>query len=337
MMLAQGLPEPEALLLRALAQAHPTIYRVAGHDPTLGTIDLEDVLLGGAVVLNDLLLSQNIAGISFIACRIFPAGRFHFLGLAGPPLGAGMGTDAVEFLRSQGLEFTRQGLRQSAHLFGRLWAWLDRWEANWRKPDLRNTDGDKLLFHTASFSLTDPARVRAGLEKRKDVEYDQEGGEYVWSKDATDNPKVLGETVTLGRIELLGDELVLTVNSARRLTAARRWLEKLPGVRFRAVKTRRWDEPETDRPADERMSKPQPVEITPDLAKSIQERMNKKYMEWLDLPLPVLGGKTPRQACRTPAGRDQVTTLIRTTPDPMGPGPVSVPRRDMLRELGLES
>jgi hypothetical protein len=50
-----------------------------------------------------------------------------------------------------------------------------------------------------------------------------------------------------------------------------------------------------------------------------------------------LGGKTPRQACRTQAGRDQVTMLIRTIPDPMGQMPVSVPRREMLRELGLDA
>lgn len=337
LMLAAGLPEPEALLLRGLMQAHPTIYRVAGHDSSRGTIDLEDVLLGGEVVLNDNLLSRNIADIGFIACRIFPAGRFHFMGLAGPPLGAGMGTDAVEFLRSQGLEFTRQGLLQNAHLFGRLWDWMDQWEANWKKPDLRNTDGDKLLFHTASFSVADPRSIRSALEERTDIDYDEQEDEYVWSKDATNNPAVIGETVTLGRIELLDDELVLTVNSARRLAAARRWLDKLPGVKFRAVTTRRWDEPDASRPADERVAKPEPVEVTPEMAKAVQEMMTRNYMQWLDMSLPVLGGKTPRQACRTKAGREQVATLIRTIPDPMGPVRVSVPRQEMLRQLGLDT
>jgi hypothetical protein len=336
-MLAEGLPEPEALLLRGLMQAHPTLYRVAGHDPTRGTINLEDVLLGGEVVLNDLLLSKNIADIAFVACRIFPAGRFHFLGLAGPPLGAGMGTGAVELLRSLGLEFTRQGLRQGAHLFGRLWDWLDVWEAGWKKPNLRNTDGDELLFHTASFSVGDPQTVRAGLEERSDIEHDEAEDAYLWSRDAADNPNAPGDTVSLGRIEFLDDELVLTVNSARRLAAARQWLEKLPGVTFRAVTTRRWDEPDTDRPADERMSKPEPVVMTPELAKSIQEMMNRQYMQWLDMPLPVLEGKTPRQACQTPDGRERVTMLIRTIPDPMGPAPITVPRREMLRQLGLDA
>jgi hypothetical protein len=123
--------------------------------------------------------------------------------------------------------------------------------------------------------------------------------------------------VTLGRIELLDDELVLTVNSAARLAAARKWLDKLPGVKFRAVTTRRWDEPAADRPADERVSRPQPVEITPELAKSLQVMMNKKYMQWLDMSLPALRGKTPRQACRTPAGRDNDPD----DPRPDGTGP----------------
>lgn len=276
MMLTEGLPEPEMILLRAMMEAHPTLYRVAGHDPNRGTIDLEDVLLGGQVVLNDLLLSKNIEGIAFIACRVFPAGRFHLVALMGPPLGAAMGTDAVEFLRAQGLECTRDGLRRDAHLFGRLWDWIDQWQANWKRPDVRNTDGDRLVFHTASFSMADAQATRTALEQRGDIDYNEQSDDYVWWRDAADNPKVLGDTVTLGHIQLLDDELVLTVNSARRLAAGRRWLERLPGVRFRAVTKRRLDEPNADRPADERVSKPQPVEITPELAKAIQEMMTKR-------------------------------------------------------------
>ena len=86
---------------------------------------------------------------------------------------------------------------------------------------------------------------------------------------------------------------------------------------------------------DERISKPEPVEITPELAASLQEMIDKQYMEWIDTPLPVLSGKTPRQACGTSAGREQVAMLIRTTPDPMGEAPIRVPRDRMLRELDL--
>jgi len=108
-MLAEGLPEPEATLLRARMEAYPTIYRVASHDPKAGTIDLEDVLLGGTVTAYDLLMSENIENDLFVAARVFPAGRFHFIEMAGPPLGAGMGLEAVEFLRVCGMPTSLDG------------------------------------------------------------------------------------------------------------------------------------------------------------------------------------------------------------------------------------
>jgi hypothetical protein len=147
---------------------------------------------------------------------------------------------------------------------------------------------------------------------------------------------MLGGPVTLGRIEFVGDELVLTVNSARRFETARKWLTKLPGVSFRNVTTQSV-EPGADRPLDSRISKTQPVEIRPEMAKGLQEMIDKQYMKWIDTPLPILGGKTPRQACRTDAGREQVTMLIRTMSDPMGQAPIHVPRQAMLQELGLAS
>lgn len=334
-MLAQGLPEPEATLLRARMDSYPTLYRVASHDPKAGTIDLEDVLLGGMVTVHDLLMSENIENNLFFAARAFPAGRFHFIELAGPPLGAGMGLEAVEFLQDCGMEFTREGLRRDAHKFGWLWHWSDQWQANWKPPRLCNTDGDEFLWHTASFSVKNPQDTRLALLQREDIEHDEQEDEFVWVKETGRGAKMLGGPVTLGRIEFVGDELVLTVNSAKRFATARKWLEKLPGVVFLNVKTRRWDERDKDRPMDERISKPEPVEITPELAGSLQEMIDEQYMEWIDTALPVLGGKTPRQACQTDAGRQQVTMLIRTMPDPTGQASVHVPRQAMLSELGL--
>jgi hypothetical protein len=335
-MLGKGLPEPEVRLLLARMDTHPTLYRVAKHNAKAGTVELEDVLLGGKVTVQDQMMSENIQDNVFLAARAFPAGSFHFIEMAGPPLGPGMGMDAIDFLRDGKVKFTPEGLRRDAHKLGWLWQWMDEWQANWQPPRMCNTDGDELLWHTASFSVADPVLTRQKLIGREDIECGEDSDELVWSRDASGNNLVVGETVTLGRIEFVGDELVLTVNSAKRFRAGRRWLEKLPGVAFNSVQTRRWDEAEKDRPLDERISPPEPVEMTPELVSSIQERMNEYYMGWLDTPLPALGGKTPRQACRTEAGRQEVAMLIRTMPDPVGPTSVRAPREAMLRELGLQ-
>jgi hypothetical protein len=334
-MLVEGLPQPEAILLRARMEAYPTLYRVAGHNPKAGTIELEDVLLGGEVTVYDQLMSENIENNLFFPARAFPAGRFHFVEPMGPPLSAGMGLEAVEFLQASKMEFTAEGLRRDAHKFGWLWQWSEQWQANWKPPRLCNMDGDELLWHTASFSVTDPADVRQTLLQRADIQYDDEEDEFVWIAETGPGAEKLGGPVAMGRIEFVGDELVLTVNSAKRFAAARKWLEMLPGVAFRNLETRRWDEREEDRPMDERMAEHEPVEIVPELEVTLQEMVNKQYVKWIDTPLPILGGKTPRQACKTEAGRRQVTMLIRTTPDPMDDASVRVPRETMLRELGL--
>ncbi len=335
--LAQGLPPAEDVLLRARLAAHPTIYRVAGHDPRAGTVDLEDVLLGGSVTVHDRLLSENISDNVFLVIRVYPAGQFHFLELAGPPLGIAMGDAAVAFLRDCGLKFTREGLCQGAHKFGWLWGWCDDWEATSRPPSLCNTDGDKILFHTASFAVADPLATRRALRDRHDIEQDEQDDAFTWFRDRGDSPGLLGGNVSLGRIELIGDELVLTVNSDRRFAIARQWLMELPGVTFLKVTTRGLNEPAEEIPLDDRLHTPEPAELSPDTVAAIQEIIERQSMAWIDTPLPVLDGQTPREACRTPAGRDQVTIMIRTMPDPIGQATVRVPRKAMLRELGLET
>ncbi len=49
------------------------------------------------------------------------------------------------------------------------------------------------------------------------------------------------------------------------------------------------DEAEKDRPLDEWIPPPEPVELTPEMAASIQEKLNEHYMGRLDQPLPILG------------------------------------------------
>ena len=89
----------------------------------------------------------------------------------------------------------------------------------------------------------------------------------------------------------------------------------------------------------DRIEPQEPVELTPEMASYLSETMYQHYMKWLDDPLPIFGGKTPCQMCKTKAGRKKVGMLIRTIPTPVGnPGAdIDVPRAEMLRELGLES
>ena len=49
----------------------------------------------------------------------------------------------------------------------------------------------------------------------------------------------------------------------------------------------------------------------PVMAELIEKIIRQSYANWPDDPIPALGGKTPRQAIRTPAGLERVKGLLR--------------------------
>lgn len=337
-MLAAGLPAAEQKLLESRLQAHPTFFRAVGVEAGV-SLTVEDILLGGKLTIHDRLLSGCVREGHYLVGRAFRAGGFHFFSPVGPLLPPWWAMDAVEFLERNDMRLTREGLIRDVHKFGWLWDWMDERAKEGDRPHLCNTDGDDLVWHTASFSVSDENAVRDALSKRDDIDYDEENDEYMWFRYQGDDAMIPGDTLNLGSLNFVLGELVLQVNSSRRLEAAGKWLEKLPGVRYLAAKKRDFNEDPRETPMDDKMGPKESVEMTPEVVSYVSEMMHQHYMKWLDTSLPMLGGKTPRQMCRTKAGRKKVAMLIRTIPTPVGNAgvDVDVPRQEMLRELGLES
>jgi hypothetical protein len=337
-MLAEGLPAAETIILEACSQAHPSILRIASIEPGV-SLTVEDILIGGEQLVHDKMLSGCVQAGLHLTGRVFPVGQFRFFSPIGPPLPNLLAMEAAEYLESLGLKFTHEGLLREADKFGWLWNWYDNRSAQGYMPQLSNTDGDELVWQTASFSVSDEEAVRGILSERDDIDYDDENDEYHWLSHQGEDATVPGDTLHLGRLQFLLDELILDVNSAERLKAARRWLEGIPGVKYQGVETRDLSEQSSDIPMDDRMGPSESVEVTPELASHLQEMFRQHYMKWLDESLPILEGKTPRQACKTKAGKQKVAMLIRTIPQPVGNEGVDidVPRQEMLRSLGLES
>ena len=337
-LLVEGIPVAETKLLEACSQAHPSIFRITKVDAGV-SLTVEDILLGGKRLVHDKLLSGCVEAGQHLTGRVFPAGEFHFFSPIGPPLSNSMAMEAAEYLESVGVEFTCEGLRRQAEKFGWLWDWFDRKLDESPMPQVRNTDGDELIWQTASFAVADEQAARAILAERDDIDYDKENDEYHWLKHRAKGIGLDGGTLHLGRMQFLADELIVDVNSAERLDTVRKWLEEIAGVKYLAVKSRSIEELHENAPMDDRMGPRESVEITPELASSLQESFRQHYIDWLDHPLPILEGKTPRQVCKTKPGRQKVAMLIRTIPQPMGNEGVEIdiPRQEMFRSLGLES
>ncbi|NQT88281.1 DUF2384 domain-containing protein, partial [bacterium] len=312
-MLAGGLPRAERRILEARVRAAPSIYRMDAVDAGV-SLTLVDVLFGGSVLVHDANLATTAAINMAFPARIFPVGSFHFAGPLGPLLDPLEIDVAIEYLQDIGLDLTPEGTRSNAHLFGRLWEFLDDAHADAAPPRVQNTDGDELCFHTATYRVADEGAARAVIGARDDVD-DTDPECIRWVRhDSADR------MTALASLRFTGDELLVETNSAERSGKIRAWLDSVPGIAYETVRTRDMDTVRNaPRPPDDRLAAAAPVEITPEIAAGIEAIFHQQYMAWLDKPVPALGDKTPREACRTEAGKQRVARLIRAIPAPFGP------------------
>jgi hypothetical protein len=317
----------DRILFETRATARLSIFRVLSAMPGSHLV-VEDVLDGTRHTVHDRSLSSGELRGAFLPMRLSRVAEWTFAALAGPIL-SGMHVDhALAMLQTLGVEMTPDGARKSAHLFGRLWQLLLS-DAG-RPPTLCNTDGEPTELQTASFEFRDADALERALDAREDVELDEQSEGWVWWKPGA----LEGSQTLLGRLTVVDDRLVLDVNSAARLARAREWLERIPGVVFERATARPLDRDAL--PLDDRLPYGPDEPPPPELIARIEDMYLQYCLAWLDQPVPILGGISPRQACATPAGRRAVERLIRTMPPMDGPGgDVEPPRAEMLRELGF--
>jgi hypothetical protein len=239
------------------------------------------------------------------------------------------------FLEDEGAGAGLARLAERSHLVGRLWTLADemRNEPN-ELPDLSNTDGDVLELHDGAFEVSDPGRLRRALLARDDIDHDEVDDSFTWFRDDSRS------RTALAGLRVLDHELLVFANSAPRFEAVRTWLQALPGVRF--VKVKRTDPKDAvkhrhEAPPDDRLRDTTPPSA--DAVKILREAIENDAIEWLDRKVPMFGGKTPRQLCRTAQGRARVRTFINSWAPPTNSYGIhiDIPRDRMLRALGLDS
>ena len=230
--------------------------------------------------------------------------------------------EAAEVLRRARSKLRRQSAvpveKLRKEVFGRFL--IARWEEAVEEmdartslpPQLRNTDGEELLFTTDHFSLE--AGVRAELEARlraiEGAQPPEEGGEDCFSFLRSGNAMHKDwENTVIARAWVSEETLKLESNSIARADELRcRIEEACTGLlRHRA---REHSDPlalaERSPPSEPEGELPPGVQQR--LVRDLKER---HYADWPDQPLPALGGKTPRDAARTRRGRAQVDLLLR--------------------------
>ena len=319
-------------------------YFTAMRDAPLSLYEVSDVQPGTSMVLRDLLsdaapvtvrersATRTLKQWDRIAVRVVPERDHHVISGALLPfrpeavdfLFAGL-RDTLKLKKRDALRLTRDQLRGCAPIFTSAWLFIEIDRAlTSSEPQFTNSDGDDVLFHDLRYPLVSGVTQKALAERLDRVKGFVPEGPKFWNWLAARkgrggkagggimlDTQMEGATV-LGSVELKGKTLLVTVNSAERaakvqalIGAAAGDLLRAPLTTIRTVEQMR---------ADQRRDGPSEAadEIPPEIARQLmRDHLDKHYRETLDAPIPALGGKSPRLAVRTAAGREKVIDWLK--------------------------
>lgn len=211
--------------------------------------------------------------------------------------------------------------------------------ARFANPDVRNTDGHRLLLTTDRFRFAAAHRADvltrlATIAERADAATPadaagqgaggpaDEGAEdgtaagraiHLTVSRPADVARTGLETVIIARLSLHRDLVVAETNSRERADEIRALIDRTcAGLVEHAGRAH--SDPSSpavrdhhDAHAAPRADEPPP----PEALAAVRALKQRHYEEWIDAPLPVLNGRTPREASRTAAGRRELAVLLR--------------------------
>jgi hypothetical protein len=196
-------------------------------------------------------------------------------------------------------------------------------------PELRNADGDEILFTTITFPLAKgvaPDAVRAALAKLPEL---RPASATFWNWLETEgragdmrlkNPLPSGESIStymddgslvLGNVELNRRDVTLSVNSAARkergLALLAPALSGLVGDHRIASKTL-----EQLQASGPKQQKAKPSGLSAQLEReAAKETLDRYYESVLGDKVPMLGDMTPLQAAKTVPGREKLAVWLK--------------------------
>jgi hypothetical protein len=330
----------------AVRESVLSLYEVVDLDPG-HSMTVRDLILGGdPITVEEKLGSETAARWDQIAGRIVTVNKkIYFTGpllLFPHEVADELLAGIEEMLKSIKKKLQRQAKKQgqpanfkdgdlremllytSARLFTRTWLIdvLDR--AAGPLPEIRNTDGDEIVFSEVRFPITsEVAEVIAGLGAINDFERDEpKESRWTWHGHGSPSKRMsrgkglafetddeAGRTI-LGTIEIGKDALVLSTNSKERADRGRDLLlSRLDGLVGPPLTSHQVPEKMLDEQSD---APPLQSDLPAEVAEqAMHSFLDSHYRQTLDEPLPYLDGKTPRQAARTKKGRAQVISWLK--------------------------
>jgi hypothetical protein len=320
---------PNLTIADLYLQKHP----VKEHESFLSAVDqspfsfflVEDVISSRRLVLKDLLLDRTITikerlgadpsfkGMIAFARLISLKDQSIQISFGTTPLPMQYAMDVLdlkqEILKKEKNLTTASLMKYDDDLRGAYLAWA---ESLHQSPRFCNNDGDPIVLCTLNYKLKCiPKKAFDQLvplckgenpnELLKNGEFGKNHElkviQFPWLKSRSNN-------LILGDIKIKRDQLTVHVNSIKRSKKIQKEIEKrLPEAVFQRM--------DTESPENLKSKKASSPPLPPAKEKEIIKAFLKNYYrDWLDTSLPVLKGKTPREAAKTAEGRKRLELLL---------------------------
>ncbi len=319
-------------------------------------LELRDVMTGVEGRVMERMGSRALQVGDVIWARTVPFDEHVFIVGCGshaiPPRLHGTIFDLRDALAGAGQLLSAEGLTQAQDAIRSTYLELRDALLSPKLPELRNTQGHRLVPTTLRFALRCPPleayaalRVLGFEEDAADPASQHRSGplEIDWLAPKRGRSRDESRTVK-GGIEIREKRLVAHVNSAERARQLRREIERRLGdrVAFEAALIEPI-EAALARPDRQRRSPPTSPIAPADLPDEIRERLTelgrRHHEKWLRSRIPALGGLTPRQAARDPRVRERLEALLLQLERDAAARPDDPFRADvgeLRRRLGLE-
>ena len=336
--------------LEALRDSVVSLYEIVDIDPGR-SVTVRDLILGGeTVTVTEKLGSQSAARWDRLAARIVSVnGREHFtsgilpfsheasqeLLSAFDEMAERMQEELREAVEETGDDspIEPESVRRlivlglpCAPVFSEHWTIDAVMRLQAPPPEFRNSDNEAIVFCEVRFPVAgDEATVAAVLDGIESFEREADGeARWAWlvpgspfrrrDRDREEPPAAEAEDTirmtSLGDATLAGGALVLTVNSQERAERGRDLLSSRLGDLVGSPLISHQDPKQAmaeyaGEPEDELGLPPE------EAVRIVHAYFDEHFRRTLDQPLPILDGKTPRQAAATPEAREQAIDWLK--------------------------
>ncbi len=184
-------------------------------------------------------------------------------------------------------------------------------------PRLQNTDGDPfvLTVDRYQFAPADRNTIEAALEALKNtsmIEDTEDGTRSITFFKAGNRMHEEWDNTTVGVVVTSKNELRIETNSTRRGNALRKQIEKACRGLITGHERTQTDAADLFAEARENKTPRRPEPMDPEFESVIRDQKLSFYENWINIPIPALGSKTPKQALRSIKGREALDALLKT-------------------------